>query len=374
MTREDVGRRVLIVLHGEEVGGASLSVLRAIPYLEELGWRMTVWAPRPSELYNEVKARGLDGHGQPRPIAGYSLRAMRISPGIARRVARAPRYYRALDNLIREIRPTVVHCNSMYTLDEALVARARRVPVVFHVHEMVKQGRKHRLARSLMHRVGHEVVGVSTAGASALSISGSAAALVHECVRPYPSVPARDRRSGAANVGTIGVIARRKGTDLFVDVARRAGEAALDARFHIVGAPTDPLEADWAEAVLADAREGGVSYSTHADVEETLASWDIFVLPSRIDPFPIVVLEAMSSGLPVIGTHVDGIPEQLADGSGILVPADDPTSLFAAVRNLCGDRRLRVSLGQAARSRVNEHFNIERQARNLAAIYGRIGR
>ena len=43
---------------------------------------------------------------------------------------------------------------------------------------------------------------------------------------------------------------------------------------------------------------------------ERLARWDAFVLPSRSDPFPISMLEAMASGLPVVGTRRDGIAEQ----------------------------------------------------------------
>ena len=363
------GRTVLVVLHGEEVGGASLSVLRIAPHLASLGWRLVFWAPRPSDLFDEVSSRGLPVHGEPRPLAGYSWAAMRISPGVMGRVARAPGYFAGLRRTIRATRPALVHCNSMYTLDEAVLARACGAPVVFHVHEMVGDSAKHRIARRLLHAVGNGVVGVSQAGRRALSAPGHPARLVHECVAAPSSVPDRSKRTEPTRVGMIGVIARRKGPDLFVAAARLVREVTDQVEFHLAGAATDPLDRDWAERVLADARATGIEHVERAAVSDALAEWDIFVLPSRVDPFPIVVLEAMAAGLPVVGTRVDGIAEQLRGGTGLLVDAEDPQALAHAILSLHGDSALRHRLGAAGRRRVTEHFSLDRQAAGLSDAY-----
>jgi glycosyltransferase involved in cell wall biosynthesis len=170
-------------------------------------------------------------------------------------------------------------------------------------------------------------------------------------------------------VGTVGRISRRKGIDVFVDAAAIAGERGLDVAFEIVGAATDPLDAEWAEGVLARARALGVRHRRQADVWEALRGWDVFVLASRTDPFPIAMLEAMASGRPVIGARVDGIAEQVTPAAGSLVEPEDPAALASAIADLAAlPASRRAELGAGARRRAKE-FSIERQAEGLDAAY-----
>src|SRR5207247_1340706 len=122
-------------------------------------------------LFDNLEARGLRVAGAPRPIA-YSLRALRLPPGLPARAAALPRYLRAFSSLLRAERPALVHANSLFTLGEALLARSARVPVVFHVHEMLPAGWKGWAARRLAHRLPGEIVGVSAACAARLELDG----------------------------------------------------------------------------------------------------------------------------------------------------------------------------------------------------------
>ena len=63
--------------------------------------------------------------------------------------------------------------------------------------------------------------------------------------------------------------------------------------------------------MLARAAALGVHHLPRADVANAIGEWDLFVLASRQDPFPISILEAMASGRPIIGSRVDGIAEQV---------------------------------------------------------------
>ena len=74
-------------------------------------------------------------------------------------------------------------------------------------------------------------------------------------------------------------------------------------------------------------------------------------------------------GLPVIGTRVGGIPEQLGSDAGVLVESEDVEGLVEAVLSLAGSRELRSSLGDAARRRAGELFSVERQASALDQVY-----
>ncbi|HSQ22750.1 MAG TPA: glycosyltransferase family 4 protein, partial [Coriobacteriia bacterium] len=106
------------------------------------------------------------------------------------------------------------------------------------------------------------------------------------------------------------------------------------------------------------------------DLAPAYADADVFVLSSRWEGLPYVVLEAMSFGLPVVSTRVDGIPEAVTDGeSGLLVPPGDPESLASAIVGLLGDPDVRARMGAAGEAAVRERFGLERMADELVAVY-----
>ena len=361
-------RRVLVVLHEDELGGASRAVLRCVPGLEERGWRFTYWVPRPSALYDHLEAGGADVHGRPRPVA-YSLAALRLPPGAARRLLSTPAYLAGFSRFVGRLRPALVHANSHVTLADLCMARLRRVPSIFHVHEIFGEGRKWDAGRRLAFWAADEVVAVSSACAAAIESGERRARVVRNGV-PIPEARARDARESPLTVGTVGVVSRRKGTDVYVEAARRVRERDPGIRFELVGAPTDPLDAGWAEEVLVGAAAAGVTHLERADVAAKLGEWDIFVLPSRRDPFPLSSLEAMAAGLPVVATRVDGIPEQVSGDAGVLVEPGDPAALAEAILGLAARPAAeRAALGEAGRRRVQAEFTIERQVAELDAAY-----
>ncbi len=82
---------------------------------------------------------------------------------------------------------------------------------------------------------------------------------------------------------------------------------------------------------------------------------DLFVLPSHLEPFGIVLLEAMAAGLPVVATSVGGIPEVVQGGlTGLLVPPRDPSALARALDTLVADPQLRSQFGDRGRTRAEE--------------------
>ncbi len=83
---------------------------------------------------------------------------------------------------------------------------------------------------------------------------------------------------------------------------------------------------------------------------------DLFVFPTRADTLPLVVLEAMAHGTPVVASAVGGIPFELEGGCGLLVPPGDVEALRSAITELDDDRERLAEMAVAARDRVLEHF------------------
>lgn len=103
---------------------------------------------------------------------------------------------------------------------------------------------------------------------------------------------------------------------------------------------------------------------------QLLAACDILALPSQVDTFGIVLLEAWVHGKPVIGAAVGGIPEVIRDGqTGLLVPFGDVAALAAAIRRLIEAPDRARQLGQAGRELVLREYTWERTTDALTRVY-----
>jgi glycosyltransferase involved in cell wall biosynthesis len=106
------------------------------------------------------------------------------------------------------------------------------------------------------------------------------------------------------------------------------------------------------------------------DVERLLKASDIFVLASRTEAFPNVVLEAMATGLPVIATNVGSVREMVEpDASALIVESGDDAALSAALKRLHGDAGLRARLGRRGRDIVNERFGFDVMCRKREQMF-----
>jgi glycosyltransferase involved in cell wall biosynthesis len=94
-----------------------------------------------------------------------------------------------------------------------------------------------------------------------------------------------------------------------------------------------------------------------SSVEEELAGADLMIHPSVEEPFGIAVLEGMRAGLPIVASHVGGIPEVLGD-TGLLVEPRDTMAIIRAVKHLLSKLENRAELGNMARVRFEERFSV----------------
>jgi glycosyltransferase involved in cell wall biosynthesis len=108
------------------------------------------------------------------------------------------------------------------------------------------------------------------------------------------------------------------------------------------------------------------------DIPALLRTADVFVLSSRWEGLPLAIIEAMMSGLPVVGTRVGGVAEVMVDGeTGLLVPPKDPEALASALNRLLEDAGLRRQMGEAGRRRALDRFTEARMLAETTAVYSR---
>lgn len=164
-----------------------------------------------------------------------------------------------------------------------------------------------------------------------------------------------------------------KGYEDLLDACAILRKEGMPFRCHFVGARSASVsEADFQRCVEVRHLEETVVYEGPkygSDKMEALHKADVLVHPTREDCFPLVILEAMAAGLPVISTREGGIPDEVEDGmTGILCEKRNPAALADALKHLMEDAALRERMGRAGRERYERLFSASRFERRLTEI------
>ncbi len=176
-----------------------------------------------------------------------------------------------------------------------------------------------------------------------------------------------------ALVTFIGSVTDDKGVVHLLQAMQRLWRRDSQATLAIAGRPVQPSTFDKVYGGLSDSdRErihllGPVSDSLKQDL---LAATDVFVMPSRVDSFGIVYLEAWAYGVPVIGCRAGGVPDVISDRhDGLLVDFGDQVSLAAAIESLLDNPGLRQAMGQQGRAKVKARYTWDRIYDGILAVY-----
>jgi colanic acid/amylovoran biosynthesis glycosyltransferase len=177
-------------------------------------------------------------------------------------------------------------------------------------------------------------------------------------------------------VGTLHAV---KGQKFLVEACRLLHEEGIDLACTLIGDGPDRVEL--AGAIAGAGLEGRVQLGgrrTRSDIAGLLRSAHAVAVPSiptaegKREGIPVVAMEAMASGVPVVASGLSGIPELVDDGvSGLLVPPGDPRSLARALRRLHDDPALRERLARAGRAKVVREFDVRANAAKLVRQFER---
>lgn len=183
-----------------------------------------------------------------------------------------------------------------------------------------------------------------------------------------------DPRLAAAPVIVAGGrLHEKKGFDILLRAMARLRDAGVAAECRIAG---EGPERARLEALAAELDLGGRVRLAgwRDDLPAFLAEGDLFAFPSHQEGFPLVLLQAMAAGLPIVSSAIDGPNEMLADGrTGLLVPDADPAALADALAALAADPARARALGAAARAVVERDYGPAALERRLGEAVASTG-
>lgn len=172
-------------------------------------------------------------------------------------------------------------------------------------------------------------------------------------------------------IGSVGRLSREKCLDDVIRAARIVVEKHTDVLFLLAG---DGAESDNLQALIDrySLQPAVKLLGFRKDVADLLTFFDIFLVPSALEGFPLAALEAMSVGRAVVATSADGLGELFTnEKDALIVPCHMPVELAAAVMRLIDDRDLRGRLASQARASA-QRYDIGRYIDGLQDIYARL--
>lgn len=157
-----------------------------------------------------------------------------------------------------------------------------------------------------------------------------------------------------------------------LDVLVEALAELPGTRLVLVGDGTRRADLE-ALAVRLDVAERVTFVGWVADARPWISSFDVFVLPSREEAFPLTIVEAMFAGVPVVATDVGSVSEAVLDGeTGLLVPSGDRPALVEAVRRLLDEPYLADRLARQAERRARRRFSAHEMAGAYDALWSEV--
>ena len=179
--------------------------------------------------------------------------------------------------------------------------------------------------------------------------------------------------ASAPVAGILAVLRPEKDHATFLLAARLVLDSLPAARFLIVG--DGPERANLEREVAALGMRDAVRLVGHRDdVPRVLSAFDVAVLCSTdVETFPLAFLEAMATGLPLVGTRVGGRAEMIdEERNGLLVAARDVEGLAAALRRVLGDPATARAWGRASRTRVEQEFHVSRMVGAYESLFSEL--
>lgn len=351
--------------------GSPGALLRMIDSLDRECFDVAFIGPSSGPLVDELKSRGTE------------IIDCKVESVSWRSPLKFVSSVREKRELLARIGVDVVHMNEPgWNTDLVLAAFLARIPVALHLHNpqlITRKNFNYSIAKKVfLCSAGQiDVIGNSELISDKLVVLHNAVDVgvfsAGQSIRREIDIPEND-----LVIGTVAQIAHRKGIDLFLDTAEQLLDHYPNLRFVIVG-PQATNEESYFITMMARMREGRLKSAVkylggRKDIANVLTSFDVFFLPTRAEPFGMVIIEAMAAGVPVVASHVGGIPEIVSDREiGRTVRELTPAAYARAIRELVemGDIGRR-DLGERGRLSLAGRFDLSSMGNALKAVYQKL--
>jgi sugar transferase (PEP-CTERM/EpsH1 system associated) len=365
--------RVLHILNRLDQGGTELIALKVID-----GLNKNIFEHRLATL------RGFDPLLRDLPIPGGQL----LNTGDASAGFQFPLF--RLARLMRAYRPHIVHSRNWGAIEAIPAARLARVPVAIHsehgyeLEMLAGLPNRRRLFRRAAYAMADAVFTVTCElrdyHAKQAWISPERIEVIYNGVDTKRFSPCPESRMVLRRkfdlpqnrfiVGTVGRMVPIKDHATLLRAVDLLVQRGVDAHGLLVGSGPE-LERTKEMVNKYPGLASRVSFlGASEEVPELLNTMDVFALPSISEGMSNTLLEAMSTGLPVIATGVGGNKEVIDDGkSGWLIRPRDPEALASLLNHLASEDNLRRNYGAAARARVVERFSLQRMLNDYTQLY-----
>ena len=349
--------KILFYNHTGQVSGAERLLLMILARIDRDGFDPIVVCPEQDSLSNMVSKLGVPV----KTVAGLEARFTWRVDHLARYCKSFLQVIRQLRGRVTTIKPDLIHANSIRA---GLVATAATfglgTRVVWHLHDLLPRHPLSTLIRLFAFFSSRtRMIAVSEAVASNFCgrfsrgmkkrIGVILNAIDLDNFRPDPTARRRIRmelRVPEADplIGIVGQITPRKGQ---LELLRAFGQALTkipQAVLLLAGAPLFNRDHEYLDAIERTAGELGIRdkvrmLGARTDIGAIMQALDVLVVNSNVEPFGLVILEAMACGTPVIAAAVDGIPEIIEhEKNGWLVPPRDEGVLTEAIIHLSSGR------------------------------------
>lgn len=351
---------IAIVLTSFEPGGTERQMIELVRRLDPKRWTVHVASFR--------------AHGPWFDRAADAAASVTAFPVVSLRGAATLRQAWAFARWCRERRVAVVHTAEMAAnLFGQPSAALGGVPVRIANRREINPDKTPAeiVAQRASYAFAHKVIANSHAAADRLQLERVPArkiAVVPNGIDCRQFQPRRGR-DVLRKVVVVSNLRPQKGHDVLLDAIPIVLRRFPDAQFELAGSGSE-LEPLRARAVAQGLSQSVTFLGHQDDVSACLAANDIFVLPSRSEAFPNAVLEAMAAAMPIVASHVGGIPELIENGhTGFLVPAGDPQALADRVCRLMANPPFATRLGETARAHAEARYSFDRMVAAFEGVY-----